>query len=105
AQCENLRADRQYSLRARVRTVGTTTTKEFATSAFGASDLKNGRIELVEKWLSPKLWDIHTPENILSLELSLLDAGGNALDDFWPRPFGFRELWIEGRDFFLNGTR
>jgi beta-galactosidase/beta-glucuronidase len=28
-----------------------------------------------------------------------------ALDRTVPKRFGFRELWIEGRDFFLNGTR
>ncbi len=27
------------------------------------------------------------------------------VDDFWPRRFGFREFWIDGRDFYLNGTR
>ena len=27
------------------------------------------------------------------------------LDTVWPLRFGFREFWIDGRDFYLNGTR
>src|SRR5262249_1606881 len=27
------------------------------------------------------------------------------LDAYYPVRFGFRELWIDGRDFYLNGTR
>jgi hypothetical protein len=52
-----------------------------------------------------KLWDIHTPQNTYDLEVSLLDAAGNVLDSGWTVRFGFREFWIEGRDFFLNGSR
>ncbi|HTL18440.1 MAG TPA: glycoside hydrolase family 2 TIM barrel-domain containing protein, partial [Patescibacteria group bacterium] len=35
----------------------------------------------------------------------LIDDKGAILDPSWPVQFGFRELWIGGRDFFLNGTR
>src|SRR4029077_20621472 len=52
-----------------------------------------------------RLWDLHTPGNMCQLQLSLLDAAGKALDTGWPERFGFREFWIEGRDFFLNGSR
>ena len=38
-------------------------------------------------------------------EVSLVDPGGRVLDAFFPERFGFREFWIEGRDFYLNGTR
>jgi beta-galactosidase/beta-glucuronidase len=40
-----------------------------------------------------------------TLEVTLLEAGSHPLDEFWDVRFGFREFWIEGRDFFLNGTR
>ena len=54
----------------------------------------------------PKLWDIHTPQNTYERRTSrLLDAAGKSLDTSWPDAFGFREFWIEGRDFYLNGTR
>jgi beta-galactosidase len=35
----------------------------------------------------------------------LLDSSGKVLDTALPVRFGFREFWIEGRDFYLNGTR
>src|SRR4030095_10749102 len=43
--------------------------------------------------------------NIYELRLSLLDASGKVLDTCWPVRFGFREFWIDGRDFYLNGSR
>ncbi len=64
-----------------------------------------GRIVFTEKWMPDDLWDIHTPQNQYDLEVSLVDAGLKVLDTDWPVRFGFRELWIEGRDFYLNGTR
>ena len=37
--------------------------------------------------------------------MSLVDGGDKVLDAALPVRFGFRELWIDGRDFYLNGTR
>ncbi|HWB60444.1 MAG TPA: glycoside hydrolase family 2 TIM barrel-domain containing protein, partial [Chthoniobacteraceae bacterium] len=34
-----------------------------------------------------------------------LDPNGRALDTALPVRFGYREFWIDGRDFYLNGTR
>jgi len=104
AAVEGLAAEAQYAFRARVRKAGRIV-KEFTSRAFGASDLKEGRVTSAEKWMPEELWDIHTPQNQFDLEVSLLDAGGRVLDIGWPVRFGFRELWIEGRDFCLNGTR
>jgi len=96
--------DGQYTLHARImdkgRTVG-----EFTTKSFAKSDLSNNRIAFSEKWNLKKLWDIHTPQNVFKLQLSLMEAGGKLLDSADDVRFGFREFWIEGRDFFLNGTR
>ncbi len=64
-----------------------------------------GRATLVRSWKPGKLWDIHTPQNQYDMELTLLDAADKALDVQAPKRFGFRELWIDGRDFMLNGTR
>src|SRR5205814_436274 len=47
----------------------------------------------------------HTPQNKFRVELSLLNAAGKAIDVAWPVEFGFREFWIDGRDFYLNGSR
>jgi len=92
------------SLRARLldgeREVETLTSR-----AFTAADLKGGRFTFTAPWKPEKLWDLHAPENMHTLELSLLDSEGKLLDAFLPVRFGFREFWIEGRDFYLNGTR
>jgi len=66
---------------------------------------KNGRVRFTENWKAERLWDLHKPENMYSLSLSLLDSKGQVLDTACDVRFGFREFWIEGRDFFLNGTR
>jgi beta-galactosidase/beta-glucuronidase len=94
----------RYVLRAQIRD-GSRQVEEFTSRSFAASDLKNGRILLTEHWRPEKLWDTHTPQNQYDLSLSLLDAGGRPLDTALPVRFGFREFWIEGRDFYLNGTR
>ena len=33
------------------------------------------------------------------------DASGKALDCYYAVRFGFREFWIDGKDFYLNGSR
>ncbi|MCL5279616.1 MAG: hypothetical protein M1376_06885 [Planctomycetes bacterium] len=104
AAVEGLAPDAQYAFRARITKDGRSV-KEFMSQTFQASELKEGRITFAEKWMPEKLWDIHTPENQYDLEVSLVDAGGKMLDTGWTVRFGFRELWIEGRDFYLNGTR
>ena len=81
------------------------TVKEITSPAFQGSDLKDGRFAFTEKWMPDKLWDIHTPQNAFDLQVSLVDAGGQVLDADWAQRFGFREFWIDGRDFYLNGTR
>jgi len=104
AALQGLDAGGEYALRARImekgRSVG-----EFTSKAFKGGDLKDGRIPFTEKWKPGKLWDLQTPQNVYNLQLSLLEAGGKVLDTGFAVRFGFRELWIEGRDFFLNGTR
>ena len=104
AGLRSLAADATYALRAQItdngRSVGTRTSKPFK-----GGDLQAGRIAFTETWKPEKLWDIHTPQNLYDLQLSLLDAGGKTLDAGHAVRFGFREFWIDGRDFYLNGTR
>ena len=73
--------------------------------AVQGGDLKDGRIAVTEKWKAEKLWDIHTPQNMYEVAVSLLEGGSKLLDAALPVRFGFREFWIDGRDFYLNGTR
>ena len=104
AAVDGLVANEQYVLRGRImdgdRNVGELTSK-----VFRGDDLKDGRVTFTEKFKPGKLWDIHTPQNTYYLNLSLLEVSGKVLDVSEPVQFGFREFWIEGRDFFLNGSR
>ncbi len=97
-------ADAKYALRAQV-SEGGRVVKEFTSSPFRAADLRDGRLVFTEKWKPDKLWDTHTPQNQYDVAVTLLDAEGKALDTRFPVRFGFREFWIDGRDFYLNGTR
>lgn len=101
---DGLARDARCALRARVLEKGRSI-KEFTSPTFQGSDLKTGRIAFTEKWIPNGLWDIHTPLNQYDLEVSLVDGDGAVLDAAWPVRFGFREFWIGGRDFYLNGTR
>lgn len=101
---ERLKTESSYTIAVRILEKGRLV-KQFAGRPFRASDVREGRITLAEKWMPPKLWDTHTPQNTYDVEISLLDDEGHVLDAAWTLRFGFREFWIEGRDFYLNGTR
>ena len=94
----------RYTFRARVLKNGALV-KEFTSPSVLGSDFKEGRLAFTEKWMPEKLWDLHTPQNAFDLQVSLVDAAGKVLDTSWSQRFGFREFWIDGRDFYLNGTR
>ena len=104
AGLEDLATQGRYKLRARISDQGRPVA-EFTGPAFLGGDLKDGRATFTASWMPPKLWDINTPDNQYDAELSLLDEGGQTVDIATPVRFGFRELWIQGRDFYLNGTR
>jgi len=101
---QGVSADGEYHLHARITDNGRNV-KEFRSKRFTAADLKSNRFTFTGQWKPDKLWDVHTPQNLYNLQLSLLDSEGNALDIHQPVRFGFREFWIDGRDFRLNGTR
>jgi beta-galactosidase/beta-glucuronidase len=103
AAFEGLAPTAQYVLRAVITDHGQKV-KELASQAIKAGDLKEGRVTLTEKWKPEKLWDVHTPQNTYEVTVSLL-SGDKLLDVAHPVRFGFREFWIDGRDFYLNGTR
>jgi beta-galactosidase len=67
----------------------------------GAGTLANGtrRLKLSFPWANPRLWDFAQP-NLYTLRLQAKGAG---VDDVYAQRFGFREFWIEGRRFMLNG--
>ncbi|MDB6038896.1 MAG: Beta-galactosidase [Verrucomicrobiales bacterium] len=94
----------RYTIRTRILKSGATV-KEFSSTPFQSADLKEGRLSFTEKWIPSDLWDLNKPQNQLSLQVSLVSTDGQTLDTDWKRSFGFREFWINGRDFYLNGTR
>jgi hypothetical protein len=104
SQLEGVGSDTQYQLHIKVFE-GLSVIKEFFSSSFTGHDLRKGEVSFTQKWLPDKLWDTTTPTNLYTLQVSLLTPSGKALDTTWPVRFGARELWIDGRDFYLNGTR
>jgi len=104
AAIQGLVADGRHSLRAQITRDGRTVS-EFTSRKFKSSDLAAGRITVSETWKPDALWDLHSPTNQYEVTLSLLDAGDRPLDTYFRVPFGYREFWIDGRDFYLNGSR
>jgi hypothetical protein len=104
AALDGLAAGAGYALRVRIEQDGRVA-RAFTSKAFQPGDLTGGRVTVTEAWKPEKLWDVHTPQNTLTALVSLVDAAGELLDAYHPVRFGFREFWIDGRDFYLNGTR
>jgi hypothetical protein len=100
ASSSNLSPTKRYRLRATIMDHGHTVTT-LNSEAFAGS----AQLSFTKPWLPGKLWDLNTPQNQFELQLELLDSSNHILDVQSPKPFGFRELWIKGRDFILNGTR
>jgi hypothetical protein len=101
---DGLAADGQYTLRVEIRD-GDRVVRQFTGKPFQAGDLTDGRIAVTDKWKPEKLWDVNTPQNTYTAQVSLLGPKDKVLDAALPVRFGFREFWIDGRDFYLNGTR
>lgn len=95
----------RYRLEARVSEPGGEA-RTFRSQAFrGREVAEDGRWAFTNRWKPRHLWDLHTPGNRAGMELSLVEEGGTLRDVFWREDFGFREFWIDGRDFHLNGSR
>lgn len=81
----------------------TTEVKALAPDANTAPGSSASVRDLASTWADPKLWDLDSP-HLYRLELQLRLGSSTAPLDAWPVTFGFREFWVEGRDFYLNGT-
>jgi beta-galactosidase len=79
--------------------------QRFTSAVLSRADLKDGRVSFSASWENPLLWDTDTPENMYQTAVTLTDGNGKLLDESLPIQFGFREFWIDGRDFYLNGSR
>lgn len=75
------------------------TEKTFRASA-DAVAAKTQTLTFSFPWTDPRLWDVGHP-NLYTLELA---ADGAGVHDEYPQTFGFREFWMQGRDYYLNGV-
>jgi beta-galactosidase len=103
AALEALQSRGRYELRAVIHD-GPREVERFASRPFGVGDLANDRLAITEHWRPEKLWETDDPHQYV-LTVSLADAQSGLRDEALPIRFGFREFRIEGRDFYLNGTR
>lgn len=102
---DGLAGDGSYTLKGTVH-AGGPRVHEFTTKPIKPGDLVDDRMRIVEKFLpKDRLWDLHTTGNYHTTELSLYGPDGKLADAFPSVNFGFREFWIDGKDFYLNGTR
>jgi len=102
---EGLDPAKTYHLRARYTDLQAPgSERTFEGPPFHSGDPAALPVTLTSAWFPEHLWDTDTPAHRCRVELTLLDDSGHALDVAWPVTFGFREFWIEGRDFVLNGT-
>ena len=62
-----------------------------------------GSVKLEEKWKNPKLWWPERNPELYLLKTVIKDE--NEEKDIHQLQFGFRELSIEGKHFFLNGVK
>jgi len=97
-------ADGVYMLQAQIRDNGNAVA-EFKSMPFKTTDIHDGHFAFTNPWKPAKLWDLNTPGNLYEVQLLLCNPDGKVLDRFDPVRFGFREFWIDGRDFRLNGSR
>ena len=103
AALDGLADGARYTLRLRLHEPGQPVA-ELLSEPFDAGSLRDGRYSFAPAWQAAKTWDLDTPDNQVEADLALL-ADGKLADAALPRRFGWRELWIDGRDFYLNGTR
>ena len=58
--------------------------------------------ELAADWPDAIGWSLRRP-HLYEYRVRLADAAGQPVDETFRARFGFREIWIDGGDFYLNG--
>lgn len=74
--------------------------KQFSKSEIMLSS-ETSSLSMTHPWEDAKQWDTDTPH--LYTAVAKLQSGKTLMDEVFPEIFGFREVWIEGRDIVLNG--
>ena len=93
----------QCSVKALIRELDGKIVKEFETKSFRLEKAPDGicRINLDLPWTDPVYWDFEEAK-LYNLEL-VISANGKSETVF--ERFGFREFYIIGKDFYLNGRK
>ncbi len=73
---------------------------KLASSKISLESRKQATVTMVKSWTNPHLWWPHDPY-LYHLETRLVQDG--KIVDVHRERFGFKETWIEGRDFYVNG--
>ncbi|WFB36976.1 glycoside hydrolase family 2 TIM barrel-domain containing protein [Kiritimatiellota bacterium B12222] len=58
-------------------------------------------LSMTHRWEGAEIWDLDHP--YLYTAVATLQSDDEILDETFPEIFGFREVWIEGRDIIMNG--
>ena len=100
------RPTRAYALRAAI-TDGGRTVAEFTSQPFSGERPRRTAASRFTDDVAAReaLGHPHAGEHVSTCASRSCDADGKVLDAALPVRFGFREFWIDGRDFYLNGTR
>jgi len=93
--------DREFVLSADVFAADNQLLKSFRSQPLRASDAN--AIAFTAPWRNAPRWDIDSP-TLLTAKVTLATTDGQVVDQFTPVTFGFREFWVNGRDFMLNGS-
>jgi len=75
----------------------------FKSALDGAQRLQDGSLEFSFPWADARLWSPEDPFLHVA-KLRLYGADGRLADETGPVRFGFREIWIDGKDYMLNGS-
>jgi hypothetical protein len=96
---------KERKLRASCRITDTRTKKviKLPSVDFSLNDSEQEMKTLSFKWEDPILWFPDDP-HLLDLALVIHD-GDKVMDESFPVRFGFREVWAEKGDFWMNGVR
>ncbi|MBN1943930.1 MAG: beta galactosidase jelly roll domain-containing protein [Phycisphaerae bacterium] len=68
-----------------------------------AASTKKEPLRTQADWADARLWDLNDPY-MYTLRTEWRDANGKLIDSI-STPFGFREFWVEGTEFVLNGRK
>ena len=98
------RSSGEETLTVEARVEGTNAPAPFASAPVRVKPGETKTVWAEAPWTDAALWDIDSP-TLYACALTVRDAAGRVRDELEPVRFGFRELEVRGREFFLNGKK